>query len=71
MGELLGQQFVILNRDGAAGTIGTEFVAKAAPDGYTLLWGTASPLAIYPGYKQKLPYDVSRPWASPPRSLTC
>jgi len=60
MGELLGQQFVILNRDGAAGTIGTDFVAKAAPDGYTLLWGTASPLAIYPGYKQKLPYDAQR-----------
>ncbi|MGH8616768.1 MAG: Bug family tripartite tricarboxylate transporter substrate binding protein [Burkholderiales bacterium] len=60
MGELLGQQVVILNRDGAAGAIGTEFVAKSAPDGYTLLWGTSSPLAIFPAYKQKLPYDVAR-----------
>lgn len=60
MGELLGQQVVILNRDGAAGAIGTEFVAKSAPDGYTLLWGTSSPLAIFPAYKQQLPYDVQR-----------
>jgi tripartite-type tricarboxylate transporter receptor subunit TctC len=60
MGELLGQQFVILNRDGAAGVIGTELVAKAAPDGYTLLWGSSSALAILPALKQKLPFDPQR-----------
>ena len=37
MGELLGAQIVVLNRDGASGAIGTEMVAKAAGDGYTLL----------------------------------
>ena len=39
LGELLGQQFVIDNRGGAAGSIGREVVAKATPDGYTLLVG--------------------------------
>src|SRR5687768_11921810 len=40
MTKVLGQQMVVINRDGASGIIGTDSVARAAPDGYTLLWGT-------------------------------
>ena len=60
MADTLGQQVVVINRDGAAGVIGTDLVARAAPDGYTLLWGTSSGLAILPALKQKLPYDPQR-----------
>jgi tripartite-type tricarboxylate transporter receptor subunit TctC len=60
MGELLGQQIVVLNRDGASGTIGTEQVARAAPDGYTLLWGSSGPLAISPVWGQGTPYEPLR-----------
>lgn len=60
MTDVLGQQIVVLNRDGAAGVIGTDAVARAAPDGYTLVWGTSSGLAILPALKQKLPYDAQR-----------
>ena len=60
MGEVLGQQIVVLNRDGAAGMIGTEAAVRAAPDGYTLLWGTSSGLAIMPALKTKMPFDPQR-----------
>lgn len=60
MGEVMGQQFVVLNRDGAAGMIGTEAAVRAAPDGYTLLWGTSSGLAIMPVLKTKMPFDPQR-----------
>jgi tripartite-type tricarboxylate transporter receptor subunit TctC len=60
MADVLGQQIVVINRDGAAGVIGTDSVARAAPDGYTLLWGTSSGLAILPALKQKLPYNSQR-----------
>jgi tripartite-type tricarboxylate transporter receptor subunit TctC len=63
MGEVLGQQFVVMNRDGAAGIIGTELVARAVPDGYTLLWGTSSGMAIMPALKTKLPFDPQRDFA--------
>ena len=63
MGELLGQNIIILNRDGASGSIGTEMVAKAAGDGYTLLWGSSGPLAISPVWTEKLPYDPVRDFA--------
>jgi tripartite-type tricarboxylate transporter receptor subunit TctC len=56
----LGQQIVVDNRGGAGGTIGSEAVAKSAPDGYTLLWGNSGPLAIGPGLYKKLGYDVTR-----------
>ena len=60
MGELLGQQVVVVNRDGASGVIGTESVARAAPDGHTLLWGSSGPLAISPVWSEKLPYEPLR-----------
>ncbi len=60
MTQDLKQQVVVVNRDGAAGVIGTNYVARAAPDGYTLLWGTSSGLAIMPALKKKLPYDPQR-----------
>jgi tripartite-type tricarboxylate transporter receptor subunit TctC len=59
----LGQQIVIDNRGGAGGTIGSEAVARAAPDGYTLLWGNVGPLAIGPSLYKKLGYDVARDFA--------
>jgi len=59
----LGQPIVIDNRGGAGGTIGSEAVAKSAPDGYTLLWGNVGPLAIGPGLYKKLGYDVAKDFA--------
>src|SRR5438034_954337 len=56
----LGQQILVDNRGGAGGTIGSEAVAKSAPDGYTLLWGNVGPLAIGPGLYKQLGYDVAK-----------
>ena len=57
MSENLGQQFVIENRGGAAGTIGSEVVANSAPDGYTIMVQSTTHVANAHLYK-KLPYDV-------------
>jgi len=59
----LGQQVVIDNRAGAHGNIATEIVARAAPDGYTLLFATISVLAINPALYSKLPFDPIRDFA--------
>lgn len=61
--ETLGQQFLIVNRDGAAGVIAAGVVAKAKPDGYTLLWGSSSSLASGPAYNRNLPYDPLKDFA--------
>jgi tripartite-type tricarboxylate transporter receptor subunit TctC len=58
--EALGQPVVMENRPGAAGVIGADAVAKAAPDGYTIFIGQASNLAINPHLMAKLPYDPLR-----------
>ena len=57
IGEQLGQPVVIESRPGANGTIGATFVAKAAPDGYTLLFSHVGPMAISPAVVDKMPYD--------------
>ena len=57
LSETLGQQFFVENRAGAGGTIGTDYVAKAKPDGYTLLL-TASPFVIAPHVYKNMPYDA-------------
>ena len=63
LGELLGQQFVVENKAGAGGNIGADMVAKASPDGYTLLMATVSTHAINPGLYKKMPYDPVRDFA--------
>src|SRR5688572_2785094 len=57
MGEALGQQIVVDNRGGAGGIVGTTEVAKAAPDGYTLLVADVGQIAINPHLFAKLPYE--------------
>ena len=56
LGEMFSQQFIIDNRAGANGVIGTELLAKAAPDGYTLAF-IASGHSINPGMYAKMPFD--------------
>ena len=55
MGELLGQQIIVDNRAGASGNIGTEMVARAAPDGYTMLM-TTLPFVVNPNIFPRVPY---------------
>lgn len=58
--EIWGQPVVVENRAGAGGTIGAAYVAKAVPDGYTMMLGNAGPMAINPLLQKKLPYDTQR-----------
>jgi tripartite-type tricarboxylate transporter receptor subunit TctC len=63
LAELLGQQVIVDNRPGAGGTIATDFVAKAPPDGYTLLVASSSIMTNGPALYPKLPYDIVRDFA--------
>ena len=60
MSDRMGQQVIVDNRAGAAGIIGFEYVAKSAPDGYTLVVGSAGTVGINPSLYSKLPFDVNR-----------
>jgi tripartite-type tricarboxylate transporter receptor subunit TctC len=63
MSENMGQQVIVENRPGAAAIIGTDFAAKAAPDGYTLLMGNIGPNSANASLYKKLPYDSIRDFA--------
>ena len=60
MSQGLGKQIIIENRPGAGGNIGAEAAAKAAPDGYTLLFGTNGTLGIGPALYKNLRYDPQK-----------
>lgn len=57
LSERLGQQFVVENRAGANGVIGSAMVARARPDGYTLLFSHVGPITISPALQRDMPYD--------------
>lgn len=69
MGLILGQSIVVDNKAGAGGSIGTDYVAKAPPDGYTLLLGSSGPLSVNPSLYPKLPYDSLKDFS--PVGLIC
>jgi tripartite-type tricarboxylate transporter receptor subunit TctC len=60
LAESLGQPVVVENKPGAGGNIGTDQVAKAPPDGYTIVMGVFGPIAVNPSLFSKLPYDPIR-----------
>lgn len=64
LNERLGQSFVVENRVGANGMIGTDYVAKSAPDGYTIMMGGIGPHGINPSMYAKLPYSPTRDFAA-------
>ena len=69
LGAALGQQVIIDNRGGASGNIGVETAARATPDGYTLVLGTASTHAVAASVNSRLAYDPVADFA--PISLIC
>ena len=64
MSKALGQEIIIDNRPGGAGNIAMELVAKAEPDGYTLIIGHIGTLAVNPFMFAKLPFDTNRDFAA-------
>src|SRR5215207_7862930 len=75
LAESLGQPVIIENRPAAGGTVATEIVSKAQPDGHTLLLGSVGTMVFAPALYAKLPYDVMRDfehvglWATFPLAL--
>ncbi len=63
LSDSLGQQVLVENRAGAGGNIATDYVAHAAPDGYTILLGSVGSLAVAPHVISSLPYDPLRDFA--------
>ena len=63
LSERLGKPFVVENRPGAGTVIGSNYVAKAAPDGYTIMLGTSTPFAINVMLHKNLPYDPAKDFA--------
>src|SRR3954468_22083210 len=63
LSEILGQQVVVENVGAAAGIVGTQRVARAAPDGYTVLLGTVGTHAYNPALYKKLPYNAASDYA--------
>jgi tripartite-type tricarboxylate transporter receptor subunit TctC len=63
VGENIGQAIVIENKGGAGAILGTDQVAKAEPDGYTLLLGQSGPISINPAVYKNLPYDPVKDFA--------
>ncbi len=63
LGEALGQTVVVDNRPGAGGNLGASLVAKATPDGHTLLVGSSGPLSVNPVIFKNLPYDSLKDFA--------
>ena len=63
LGEQLGQTIVVDNRGGGGGNVGAHLVAKAPPDGHTLLMGSSGPLSINPVIVSNLPYDPLKDYA--------
>ena len=68
IGPGIGQTIVVENRGGGGSIVGTEFVNKSDPDGYTLLLGQSGPISINPAVYKSLPYDPVKDFA--PISLT-
>jgi tripartite-type tricarboxylate transporter receptor subunit TctC len=60
MSESMGQPVVVENRPGGAGVLGTDLVAKSAPDGHTVFFGTMGNLAVNPVFLPNLPFDAER-----------
>jgi len=63
LGDALKQPFVVENRAGANGGIGTDFVAKSVPDGYTLLVTASGPITVNPTLYKSVPYDALKDFA--------
>src|SRR5712671_2561943 len=64
LSEALGQQVIVENRAGAGGTIGSAFVAKSAPDGYTLLLGSTGTITSAPAVFRTIAYDPVKDFAA-------
>ncbi|MDB5880408.1 MAG: hypothetical protein JWP43_286 [Ramlibacter sp.] len=60
MTQVLGQNVIVINKAGTGGVTGTDAVAKATPDGYTIGWGTSSQLVMNAGVYKTMPFDIDK-----------